>query len=118
MHLHHLEIGGTLLDRMKKERILSEDVAREYIKSILSAVKYIHSQNIVHRDLKVSLSSVRLTCPWQSTVNHYMISEKAENVVFTDETPDGVLKVIDFGDAKKIKEHDVYTDFACTLHYV
>jgi len=38
--------------------------------------------------------------------------------VFTDETPDGVLKVIDFGDAKKIKDHEVYTDFACTLHYM
>ena len=58
---------------MKRERILSEETARNYVKSILSAVQYIHSQNIVHRDLK------------------------AKNVVFTDDTPEGVLKVIDFG---------------------
>jgi len=86
--------GGTLLDKMKKERILTEARAREYVKSILSAVQYIHSQNIVHRDLK------------------------AKNVVFTDASPDGVLKVIDFGDAKKIRDHETYTDFACTLHYM
>ena len=68
-----LWLGGTLLDRMKRERILSEETARNYVKSILSAVQYIHSQNIVHRDLK------------------------AKNVVFTDDTSEGVLKVIDFG---------------------
>ena len=48
--------GGSLDDliqRMKKEgnRIKSED-ASKIIKKILEAIKYIHSFNMAHRDLK------------------------------------------------------------------
>jgi serine/threonine protein kinase len=33
-------------------KVLSEDVAREYFRQIISGVEYSHRQNIIHRDIK------------------------------------------------------------------
>jgi mitogen-activated protein kinase-activated protein kinase 2 len=45
---------------------------------ICYAVNYLHDKNIVHRDLK------------------------PENLLFSDQTPDAVLKLIDFGFAREM----------------
>ena len=41
--------GGELFDRIIKEKKFTEQKAAHCMKQILSAVKYCHSHNIVHR---------------------------------------------------------------------
>ena len=45
--------GGTLFKRIEKNKKYSEKDAVEAIKQIVSAVEYLHSLSIIHRDLKV-----------------------------------------------------------------
>lgn len=44
--------GGELFDRIRKLKHFTEKDAALVMKSILSAVMYMHKLNIVHRDLK------------------------------------------------------------------
>eukprot|EP01084_Bolivina_argentea_P172560 298929_1 len=44
--------GGTMLEKIIKMKSFSERKASQYIRTILLAVNYMHSLNIVHRDLK------------------------------------------------------------------
>ena len=44
--------GGELGSYLNKQKILSEFEARRVFKQLHEAVKYIHSKNVVHRDLK------------------------------------------------------------------
>ena len=45
--------GGNLYSLIKKRRVLPEKVAKYIFKQMISALKYIHSHNIVHRDIKL-----------------------------------------------------------------
>uniref|UniRef100_A0A673H178 non-specific serine/threonine protein kinase n=1 Tax=Sinocyclocheilus rhinocerous TaxID=307959 RepID=A0A673H178_9TELE len=45
--------GGELFFHLSRERVFSEDRARFYGAEIVSALDYLHSQNVVYRDLKV-----------------------------------------------------------------
>lgn len=44
--------NGELLDLLIREKRLSEPKAKEKFRQLVLAVEYIHSQNVVHRDLK------------------------------------------------------------------
>jgi serine/threonine protein kinase len=44
--------GGELSTYLEKVHLLSEWEARRIFKQLHEAVKYIHSKNVVHRDLK------------------------------------------------------------------
>ena len=68
--------GGELFDFIIKSKMLSESIAAHFMKQILSAVAYCHSNNIVHRDLK------------------------PENLLLDRFSQDSMLKVIDFGTSK------------------
>lgn len=46
--------GGELFDRIVEKGSYTERDASNLIKQILEAVDYMHSQGVVHRDLKVS----------------------------------------------------------------
>lgn len=46
--------GGELFDRIVEKGSYTEQDAANLIKQILEAVDYMHSQGVVHRDLKVS----------------------------------------------------------------
>ena len=48
--------GGELFERIIDEKKLNEDKARLIMKQLLSAVMYLHTHNIAHRDLKVKLT--------------------------------------------------------------
>eukprot|EP00485_Elphidium_margaritaceum_P001745 CAMPEP_0202694468 /NCGR_PEP_ID=MMETSP1385-20130828/8324_1 /ASSEMBLY_ACC=CAM_ASM_000861 /TAXON_ID=933848 /ORGANISM="Elphidium margaritaceum" /LENGTH=732 /DNA_ID=CAMNT_0049350321 /DNA_START=25 /DNA_END=2223 /DNA_ORIENTATION=- len=86
--------GGTMLDKVIKMKSFSEQKAAELIRFILSAISYMHELNIVHRDLK------------------------AQNMVFDEKGPEGVLKIIDFGDSLCVEEEKTYAEFVGTIHYV
>ncbi len=45
--------GGDLLSYVKKRNKLSETVAKYLFKQIVLALEYTHSQNVVHRDIKL-----------------------------------------------------------------
>jgi tRNA A-37 threonylcarbamoyl transferase component Bud32 len=73
--------GGDLFDRLDAQPMehYSEGQCAKLVKQMLSAVRYIHSKGIIHRDLKL------------------------ENFLFDDPGPDGELKMIDFGLSKHFK---------------
>ena len=45
--------GGDLLNYVRKRRRLNEDVAKYFFKQLIEGLQYIHSKNIVHRDIKL-----------------------------------------------------------------
>lgn len=49
--------GGELFDRIVEKGFYTEMDASRLIRQVLDAVNYLHSMGIVHRDLKVRLSS-------------------------------------------------------------
>ncbi len=74
--------GGELFDRIKKEKYLSEYMAAEYIKQILSAIVYCHARNVVHRDLK------------------------PENLLLSNQGQTATIKVIDFGTSRRFNRDE------------
>mmetsp|Transcript_6659 Transcript_6659/g.11997 ORF Transcript_6659/g.11997 Transcript_6659/m.11997 type:complete len:701 (-) Transcript_6659:453-2555(-) len=70
--------GGELFDRLEEEEdgCYSEQRGAHLIRQVLSAVRYLHSKGIVHRDLKL------------------------ENFLFATNSADSELKMIDFGLSK------------------
>lgn len=69
--------GGELFDKIVKSKRFSERQAAQYMSKILSAIKHLHEHEICHRDLK------------------------PENFLFSDDTPDAEIKLIDFGLSKR-----------------
>jgi calcium-dependent protein kinase len=86
-------MGGELFDKIKLMKKFREVEAASYIKTIISAIGYCHERNIVHRDLK------------------------PENIVFRTKAHKEIV-IIDFGDAKVIKEDEIYEDFVGTAFYL
>lgn len=68
--------GGELFDRIVKKGSYSEKEASEVIKSVTSALQYLHDNGIVHRDLK------------------------PENLIYLSSAEDSAIKITDFGLAK------------------
>lgn len=74
--------GGELFSRLRKEGRFSEDITLFYISEILLAIRYLHTNGIVYRDLK------------------------PENLLFDNK---GNIKLADFGFAKVIHKNKTYT---------
>ncbi|KAL7577966.1 hypothetical protein ACA910_007588 [Epithemia clementina (nom. ined.)] len=76
--VQELCLGGDLFDRLDKEPDWHQTEAQcaKLVKQMLSAVRYLHSKGIIHRDLKL------------------------ESFLFSSEDPDSELRMIDFGLSK------------------
>lgn len=78
-----LACGPSLFDALLNHSTgYSEEDARHIVKNILSALVYLHSHNIIHRDIKL------------------------ENFVFANEDPGSDLKLVDFGFARSLQGSD------------
>lgn len=85
--------GGELLDSIARIGCLSEDQTASFMKQILSALVYLHSLNIVHRDLKL------------------------ENMLL--ERPNSnILKITDFGIATELKQGRTLSLMIGTINYI
>ncbi|KAL5291832.1 RPS6KA5.2 family protein [Megaselia abdita] len=92
--MEYLE-GGELYDFVRNSPLerLEEDISKNIVKQIASAIEYMHSNNYLHRDIK------------------------PENIMFTDDKYDCV-KLIDFGFSSYIENGEPFTsDPRYTLDY-
>jgi serine/threonine protein kinase len=95
----HLQIvmelceGQELFDEIVQRRTFTESDAKNIIREVLSAVKYLHEQGIAHRDIK------------------------PENIMFTKSGETQSLKLVDFGFAQTLKDEAAYQTPAGTLGY-
>lgn len=56
-HPSTLSLQGSIKDQLKAYGALTEKVTRRYTRQILQGVSYLHSNMIVHRDVKGNRSS-------------------------------------------------------------
>ena len=83
--------AGDLLSYIKKRGKLTEDVAKFIFKQIILSLQYIHSNNIVHRDIKLDNILIDL---------------------------DNNIKICDFGVSKIIKKGDTMLEQCGTPAYI
>jgi len=86
--------GGTMLDKVMRMKRFSELKASGYIRTLLSAINYIHRLGIAHRDLK------------------------CQNIVLDRPGKEGKLLIIDFGESEVLDPAKEYNDFVGTIHYI
>lgn len=88
--------GGELLNRLQSQKghRYNEQIACRYVFSMVSAVRYCHSHNIVHRDLKL------------------------ENFLFEDTSDSSELKLIDFGLGQHFENDEVMHRSVGSPYYV
>eukprot|EP00602_Paraphysomonas_sp_CaronLab_P001901 CAMPEP_0185020290 /NCGR_PEP_ID=MMETSP1103-20130426/2889_1 /TAXON_ID=36769 /ORGANISM="Paraphysomonas bandaiensis, Strain Caron Lab Isolate" /LENGTH=564 /DNA_ID=CAMNT_0027551099 /DNA_START=338 /DNA_END=2032 /DNA_ORIENTATION=- len=88
--------GGELLDRLHAQsgHHYTERVACGYVQTMLSAIRYLHEHNIVHRDLKL------------------------ENFLFESTDDDSQMKLIDFGLSQFFEENEIIVSPVGTPYYV
>jgi len=75
--------GGSILSRLSKTGVYSEQAAATAIEEVLHATAYCHQQGLVHRDIKL------------------------ENFVYESTAPNARLKMIDFGFAAMLKSPEM-----------
>ncbi|PIK47185.1 putative ribosomal protein S6 kinase alpha-5, partial [Apostichopus japonicus] len=85
--------GGELLSRIQKKQHFDENEASAIMRQLVSAVQFMHGKGIVHRDLK------------------------PENLLFTNESEDAELKIVDFGFAKITNSNQPLMTPCFSLHY-
>ncbi|XP_048341154.1 ribosomal protein S6 kinase alpha-5 isoform X2 [Sphaerodactylus townsendi] len=86
--------GGELLERIRKKTLFSETEASYIMRRLVSAVSHMHDVGVVHRDLK------------------------PENLLFSDESDNSEIKIIDFGFARlKPPDNQPLKTPCFTLHY-
>lgn len=86
--------GGDLFERIKTRKFFPENVAREVMWSLFSAIRYLHARGIVHRDLK------------------------PENILCLDEKDDSLVMISDFGLSKFASSVELMKIACGTLCYV
>jgi len=94
--VQELCLGGELFDRLDEQPDYhyTEAECARLVKQMLSAVRYLHSRGIIHRDLKL------------------------ENFLFTSTSADSELKMIDFGLSKHFRYGEVQHEAVGTPYTV
>ncbi|OMJ91760.1 hypothetical protein SteCoe_5661 [Stentor coeruleus] len=85
--------GGSLNERLRKLHKFPETMTAEFMKQVLDAVEYLHSKNIVHRDIKL------------------------ENILLTDSSTNNI-KIADFGCSTHLKPNQTLNNCCGSLYYL
>jgi hypothetical protein len=114
---------GNLCSYIKERKSLSEDESRGIFSQLCSAVDYLHSQHIIHRDIKLevlwSIHFVRHSCFF--AIPNLIISQshpniiQLQNVLFDSQRN---VKLIDFGFSVQCKEPKTLKVFCGTPSYM
>eukprot|EP00347_Sterkiella_histriomuscorum_P019499 403341396 len=92
--LEHMA-GGDLFNYLERREFkITEDKGRSFVHQIASALYYLHSYGIVHRDIKL------------------------ENILMVDQSNESELKLVDFGLSKILGPNETTNDPFGTLSYV
>eukprot|EP00923_Selenidium_pygospionis_P037859 GHVN01066262.1.p2 GENE.GHVN01066262.1~~GHVN01066262.1.p2 ORF type:complete len:202 (-),score=25.50 GHVN01066262.1:1235-1840(-) len=86
--------GGELFTKIVKKRKFTEEKAAVLARQMLHAIQYVHSCQIVHRDIK------------------------AENFLFKIKEDESPLLLIDFGMATRLEDDKLLTQLCGSPHYV
>lgn len=89
-------LSSTLFDRISRRTFYNEMEARDAMIRLLTAVKYFHDNNIVHRDIR------------------------PEHIMLVHPDSDSYLKVVDFGSALRVPPNEmIYTDppYGCMSYF-
>jgi calcium-dependent protein kinase len=92
--VQELAKGGELYDELEVQGNLSEKDTALLIKQVLSCLKYLHSQNVIHRDINL------------------------ENILLESNKDYEQLKIIDFGLATTFEDGVKLTEVAGKIHYL
>jgi len=91
--VNEMMLGGTLFERLAQEHNFSEFRAGKIIRQIISALTYLHSENVVHGDIKPG------------------------NIHFRG-IDDDMIKLIDFGTSRRINENHAMHGVFGTSYYL
>jgi hypothetical protein len=86
--------GGALLEKAAQFNNFSEGAAAQYIKNILHAIRFCHSKNIVHRNIRPG------------------------NVLFETNTVGSNLRLVGFADSEIVDDHKMYNEFVGNIHFL
>lgn len=104
--------GGELLQVLARMTKFSEGQAASIMRQLVSAVSHMHSNNVVHRDLK---PEVGILCFSSFTQRISLF----QNILFESASPDATLRLVDFGFARLLptSKDSLVTPYCGTLHY-
>lgn len=113
--------GGELFDRILERGVYTEKDASLVIHQVLTAVKYLHENGIVHRDLKVSPvpgawgHPPALSCP----KSHPLITpcSQPENLLYLTPEENSKIMITDFG-LSKMEQNGIMSTACGTPGYV
>eukprot|EP00931_Biecheleriopsis_adriatica_P027835 TRINITY_DN16665_c0_g1_i3.p1 TRINITY_DN16665_c0_g1~~TRINITY_DN16665_c0_g1_i3.p1 ORF type:complete len:472 (+),score=73.62 TRINITY_DN16665_c0_g1_i3:170-1417(+) len=86
--------GGEVFNKLLKVRRFTEEAAAHMSIQMLSAIEYLHQNNIMHRDIK------------------------AENFLLQNDSPSATVKLIDFGFATHFTKQQIFTQACGSLAYM
>ncbi|CAF89255.1 unnamed protein product, partial [Tetraodon nigroviridis] len=93
--------GGSIKDQLKSYGALTEKVTRRYSRQILEGVSYLHSNMIVHRDIKGRRRASSLLSPRRSAAHTRRSCSSPGANILRDSV--GNVKLGDFGASRRLQ---------------